>query len=142
MEVAKVPSIEKYYILGLERLVDLAKLANSIHGDDYSGVKHPIAELLSNAGIVLLTWEHMEEDKFYEAVDQLILSYKISEAVKEEDNITIIIDQSLLLKAVKHSKKAIGRQEIKQMIAIKQSGGDPNVYLQDGYGQQELRQTA
>ena len=143
MKIAKVPAIERYYSFGLERLIEVAELIDSIHEGDYCGISDPIQELLNNLGIVLLISEHMQIPREILAqIDLLIFNYKVDAVTKEYDDLTMGLNQELLLEAMLQSTKAISSQEVKHMVAIKQTGGDPNSYVKDNFCNLDGNKTA
>lgn len=140
MRISQVPGSRKYIkFIGLSRLMNLLDVVNEIHGSDFEGIVNPVGELLDNIGIEFnFLSNQLPSISILKEIDLLLMNSKISKAAKE-NKITMKLDQNILLAAVELSMQEV---EIQAMIAIKQSGGDPNAYLQDGYGQQELRQTA
>jgi len=140
MRLSQVPGSRKYIkFIGLSRLMNLLDVINDIHKGNFEGMIDPVGELLDNIGIEFnFISNQLPGISVLHEIDLLLMNSKIAKAVKEI-KVTMKLDQKMLLAAVASSMR---ETEIQIMVAIKQSGGDPNRYLKDTYGQQEKQQTA
>jgi len=129
MSIAMIPKVEAYSVYGLERLRELKRAIG-----DYDPEKDndPIGTFLKANDIPLEFNNDDLFENFRVDIDRALTMEKIRK-VEETQEIELKVDKEIVRKLIAKGKK-IEPKTIQDMVTIKQSGGDPNKYLKDHYG--------
>jgi len=124
MKLAKVPNIIRYAFLGKERLIEISRVAKKLKSED------PVGEYLTSQGIEFKP-EQIESEgsaSLRSQVDTVIALITISK-VEEKNEISLDVDADLIRKLI-GMRVEVDTAMIGKMVIIKQSGGNPNDYLE------------
>jgi hypothetical protein len=127
MALAKVPKIIRYAFLGKERLMEILRVIDTSRGED------PVGNFLREHGFdVDLESGAKENRKTLRADIEAIIATNLIRKVEEESKVPLELNTDLLKKLIRLGTP-VEKGLIKDLVIIKQNGGDPNRYLERRY---------
>lgn len=127
MALAKIPGIIKYAFLGKERLLEIIRVTKGSKSED------PVGDYLQDHGVVFDPAcddpQILKELKF--EIDTVIAMIKIA-SVEQQREIDLETDVDLIRRMIGQGIK-VENSIIRDLVIIKENGGDPNQYLESRY---------
>jgi len=127
MALAKIPNIIRYAFCGKERLMEIIRVIKDSKAED------PVGDYLRDHGVIFdpASDDRETATQLKNEIDTVIAMIRIS-SVEQKQEVELAVNADIVRKLIGLGTE-INNQFIRDLIIIKQNGGDPNQYLKHRY---------